>query len=170
MRLFAGLILLALLSACASKPTKNTGAIQFHSQEQAIATLAQALEDEGFITKPLNSQQLEVFYGNHAYIMEPRIRPNQLSRIIVSQVYPVKPQHINNPELFVTLSRLNNHLTCAKYLMQPGNKAAEVQSSITFIDEKLDIREVTLFMNWMQTSVQNASSLVPPGTLDMFEF
>ncbi|WFE67755.1 hypothetical protein P8S54_05820 [Thiomicrospira sp. R3] len=170
MRVFASFILLVLLTSCASQPTKNQSFIQFSAQDKALAELAQALENEGYITKPINKHQLEVFYGQHAFIMEPRIRPGHLSRIIVSQVYPIKPQYINNPELFVTLSNLNTHLTCAKYIMQPGNKAAEVQSSITFIDEQVNMREVSLFMAWMLGRVQSASSLLPSGTLDMFEF
>jgi len=170
MRVFAALFILALLTGCASQPTQPQTLVQFSEPDKSVAQLAQALEKEGYITKPLNAHQLEVFYGQHAFIMEPRIRPGQLSRIIVSQVYPIKPQHIDNPEIFVALSHLNTHLTCAKYIMQPGNRAAEVQSSITFIDEQVNMREVRLFMAWMLGRVQNASSLLPPDTLQMFEF
>jgi hypothetical protein len=170
MRVFASFILMVLLTGCASQQTKPDATLQFSSPDHAVAELAQALENEGYITKPINAHQLEVFYGQHAFIMEPRIRPDQLSRIIVSQVYAIKPQHIDNPEIFLALSHLNSNLTCAKYIMQPGNKAAEVQSSITFIDQQVNMREVSLFMAWMLGRVQNASSLLSPDTLQMFEF
>ncbi|WP_044410170.1 hypothetical protein [Thiomicrospira microaerophila] len=170
MRVFASLFILVLLTGCASQPTQPQTLLQFSEPDKSVAQLSQALENEGYITKPLNAHQLEVYYGQHAFIMEPRIRPGQLSRIIVSQVYPIKPQHIDNPEIFVALSHLNTHLTCAKYIMQPGNRAAEVQSSITFIDEQVNMREVSLFMAWMLGRVQNASSLLPADTLQMFEF
>lgn len=170
MRVFASFILLVLLSGCASQQTKPETTLQFTTAENAVAELAQALENEGYITKPLNTHQLEVFYGQHAFIMEPRIRPTQLSRIVVSQVYAIKPQYIGDPDIFLALSHLNTNLTCAKYIMQPGNQAAEVQSSITFVDQQVAMREVTLFMSWMVGRVQNASALLSPDTLHMFEF
>ena len=170
MRFILSLGLLVLLTGCQHQPTKQGESIQFSDMQTATQRLADGLEAQGFVTKPINERQIEVFYGRHAFIMEPRIRPGGLSRVIVSQIYPVKPAYYNNPEVFVTLAHLNTHLSCAKYIMQPGNKVAEVQSSITFTDERLTLREVELFMAWMQGRIRDASSLLSNETLQMFEF
>lgn len=170
MRFIVSLFALLLLSGCALTQTTSNNWIKFNDQTPAPHTLAEALEKQGYITNILNADQIEVLYDNGRYIMEPRIQLGGLSRIVVSQVYPIKPEYRNNPEIFVTLSQLNSHLNCAKYIVLPGNKAAEVQSSITFIDDRLNIREVELFMGWMQQRIRQASSLVPNDTLRMFEF
>lgn len=170
MRFIVSLFALLMLSGCALTQTGSNSWIKFNDQTPAHQVLAEALENQGYITNILNERQIEVLYGNGRYIMEPRIRPGGLSRIVVSQVYPIKAEHRNNPEIFVTLSHLNSHLNCAKYIVQPGNKAAEVQSSITFIDDRLSLREIELFMGWMQQRIRQASSLVPQDTLRMFEF
>ncbi|MBE0492772.1 MAG: hypothetical protein IBX48_00365 [Thiomicrospira sp.] len=170
MRFIVSLFALLMLSGCALTQTGSNSWITFNDQTPATKVLAQALENQGYITTVLNERQIEVLYDNGRYIMEPRIRLGGLSRVVVSQVYPIKTEHQTNPEIFVTLSHLNSHLSCAKYILQPGNKAAEVQSSITFIDDRLSMREVELFMGWMQQRIRQASSLVPQDTLRMFEF
>jgi hypothetical protein len=170
MRLLMSLVLMFTLSGCASLQGKGDTWITFKAEDNAAETLAKALEGQGFITELLNDSQVEVIYDQSRYIMEPRIQTGRLSRIVVSQVYPIKAEHQNNPEIFITLSRLNTHLNCAKYIVQPGNKAAEVQSSMTFIDERLSVREVEYFMAWMQNRIRQASTLVPDDTLRMFEF
>lgn len=170
MRLLISLVLLAALSGCASLQNNHHHWIDFKPENNAAKTLANALENQGFITEVLNDRQIQVMYEHNRYIMEPRIQAGHLSRIIVSQVYAIKPEHQNNPEIFITLSQLNSHLNCAKYIVQPGNKAAEVQSSMTFIDERISLREVEYFMAWMQNRIRQASSLVPDDTLRMFEF
>lgn len=170
MRFIVSLFALLMLSGCALTQTASNSWIKFEDQTPDPHVLADALEEQGYITHILNDRQVEVLYGNGRYIMEPRIQLGGLSRVVVSQVYPIKPEHRNNPEIFVTLSHLNSHLNCAKYVVQPGNKAAEVQSSITFIDDRLSMREVELFMGWMQQRIRQASSLVPDDTLRMFEF
>lgn len=170
MRLLLIVFVALTLTACANQPNRQDVTIQFNANQAPTETLARALENQGYVTKIRNERQIDVFYGERVFIMEPRITKGALSRIIVSKVYPIKAEHQNNPEIFVTLSKLNTHLTCAKYMMQPGNKAAEVQSSITFIDESVSVREVELFMAWMQNRVRHASSLVPKDTLRMFEF
>lgn len=170
MRFIFSLLALFILSGCAVTQTGSNNWVKFSEQATAHETLAQALEKQGYMTNVLNERQIEVFYDNHRFIMEPRIRLGGLSRIVVSQVYPIKVEHRNNPDIFITLSHLNNHLNCAKYIVQPGNKAAEVQSSITFIDDRLNMHEVELFMGWMRQRIRQASSLVPDDTLRMFDF
>lgn len=170
MRLLMSLLLMFTLSGCASLQDKKASWIEFKPQQNAAETLANALQQQGYISEVISDDQVQVMYDQSRYIMEPRIQSGQLSRIVVSQVYPIKAEHQNNPEIFITLSRLNTHLNCAKYIVQPGNKAAEVQSSMTFIDERVNIREVEQFMAWMQNRIRQASSLVPDDTLRMFEF
>lgn len=170
MRFIVSLFALLMLSGCALTQTGSNSWIKFNEQTPPPQVLANALEKQGYITNVLNERQIEVLYGNGRYIMEPRVQLGGLSRVVVSQVYPIKPEYRNNPEIFVTLSHLNSRLNCAKYIVQPGNKAAEVQSSITFIDDRLSMREVELFMGWMQKRIRQASSLVPDDTLRMFEF
>jgi hypothetical protein len=170
LRFFALMFILAGLAGCAHTPQQSSAWIEFNANQPAAQTLRLALENHGYITRQRNYDQIEVEYGQGIFIMEPRIQAGRLSRIVVSQIYPIKAEYQDNPEIFITLSTLNTKLNCAKYIVLPGNQAAEVQSSMTFIDERISLREVELFMAWMQNRIKQASTLVPEDTLRMFEF
>lgn len=158
------------LVGCAHQPLQQNEWVTFTANQAPTQTLAEAMENNGYPARLRNNEQIEVEYANRTFIMEPRIQSGRLSRIVVSQIYPIKAEYQDNPDIFITLSTLNTKLNCAKYIVLPSNTAAEVQSSITFIDERVSMREIELFMAWMQNRVRQASSLVPEDTLRMFEF
>lgn len=170
LRFFALMFIVIGLIGCAHQPPQSNDWIVFSANQPPTHSLRLALENQGYVARQRNSEQIEVEYGQGTFIMEPRIQAGRLSRIVVSQIYPIKAEYQDNPDIFITLSTLNTKLNCAKYIVLPGNTAAEVQSSMTFIDERIRLREVELFMAWMQNRVRQASSLVPEDTLRMFEF
>lgn len=174
-RSLMALSLAALLSGCAHTLSPDSSAkdqnwVQFSDSEAATITLANALEQSGYAISIINDQQIQVHYNRNSFTMEPRINPQGLSRIVVSQIYNIKPEHQDNPEIFIALSQLNTRLNCAKYLMLPGNEAAEVQSTMTFIHDRIEIEEIELFMAWMQSRIRQAGTLLPRDIIDMFEF
>ena len=168
-KLILTIMLAFSLFGCASMDKNSTVWIEFEKSIPPIITLDQNLQKAGYVSRRIGENQLQIEYGNATFTMEPKIRDGGLSRIIVSQIYKVKPESRHNPELFVTLSKLNSQLSCAKYIMLPGNNAAEIQSSVTFIDQKLQLRELEQFLAWLQTRIREASTLVPESTLNMFE-
>lgn len=124
-----GLLLLSLfLVGCQVTPTKessNSQVINFTNKTNLDATniLVETMAKKGFQVKKLSPSQFRVDYDGSHFIMEPRLVPGGLSRIVVSRLFGVKEEYRHSPELFVMIVSLNRNLNFAKFSMLPENKA-----------------------------------------------
>jgi len=172
-RLSLVLLTLVFLTGCDTLPhrlsTEDIINLQHQNNSEATETLVTTLQNNGFTTQKISSTQLLVRYNGHDFLMEPKIVEDGLSRIIVSRLFEIKEAYQHSPELFVLVIALNRHLNFAKFSMLPENRAGQVQTAITFVDETVQILEIQKFLEWMDESLNQIKQMVPPEALHMLK-
>lgn len=172
-RLSLALLTLVFLTGCDTLPhrisTDNVIDLQYQNNSEATETLVTTLQNNGFTAQEISPTQLLVRYNGHDFLMEPKIIEDGLSRIIVSRLFEIKEEYQHSPELFVLVIALNRHLNFAKFSMLPENKAGQVQTAITFVDEKVQLLEIQKFLEWMDDSLNQIKQMVPPEALHMIK-
>ncbi|WP_024851887.1 hypothetical protein [Hydrogenovibrio kuenenii] len=162
-----------VLFGCSSTPTESSGGktIVLHNKTNLQATniLVTELRDEGYEVKQVNPTQFIVFYDNHTFIMEPKMIQGGLSRIVVSRVVGIKPKFRHSHELVAMTTVLNKKLNFAKFSLIDQNKAGQVQTSITFINETVNTEEIKQFMLWLDDSLAKVREMIAPEVLHMIE-
>ncbi|MGC9385996.1 MAG: YbjN domain-containing protein [Hydrogenovibrio sp.] len=173
--MLVSLPLLFALSGCENLSTKPVDAthieinLQNQTNAEATLSLAKQLENNGFTVKPVSDDQLVLRYNQHNYILEPKLHPKGLSRIVVSRLFEIKPEYQSSPNLFVLVTALNRDLNFAKFSILPENHAGHVQTAITFVDEKVSLDEIKQFIAWFDDSLAEVKQMVPPEALDMIQ-
>ncbi|MDG4812604.1 hypothetical protein P8629_06240 [Hydrogenovibrio sp. 3SP14C1] len=172
-RLSLALLTLVFLTGCDTLPhrisTDNTIDLQYQNNSEATETLVTTLQNNGFTAKAISPTQLLVRYNDHDFLMEPKVIEDGLSRIIVSRLFEIKEEYQHSPELFVLVIALNRHLNFAKFSMLPENRAGQVQTAITFVDEKVQLLEIQKFLEWMDDSLNQIKQMVPPEAVQMIK-
>lgn len=168
-----GFSLIVSLTGCSttpSAPAKGDWVVMHNqSNQQATETLVSALRKEGYEVKQVSPAQFIVFFDHQTFIMEPKINQGSLSRIVVSRVVGIKPKFRHSVELQDMTTTLNQNLNFAKFSLMDDNKAGQVQASITFIDERIDIEEIKQFMLWLDDSLGKVREMISPEILNMIE-
>uniref|UniRef100_Q31ED3 Lipoprotein n=1 Tax=Hydrogenovibrio crunogenus (strain DSM 25203 / XCL-2) TaxID=317025 RepID=Q31ED3_HYDCU len=172
-RLSLALLMLLFLTGCTTVPHRfsNEEVIDLQNKNNIEATtaLVKTLKEKGFTTQKISPTQFLIRYNEHDFLMEPKIVEDGLSRIIVSRLFKIKEEYQESPELFVLIIALNRHLNFAKFSMLPENRAGQVQTAITFVDETIQILEIQQFLIWMDDSLNKIKNMVPPEALHMLE-
>ncbi|MDX1795720.1 MAG: hypothetical protein R3219_03255 [Hydrogenovibrio sp.] len=171
--LLAGLV---LLSGCSQFPKKSANPateslvnLSGKNNEEATDILVGRLLEADYEAKKVAPGQFIVYFDQHTFIMEPKLVEKGLSRIVVSRVVGIKPVYRQAPELVAVTVALNRHLNFAKFSLLPNNAAGQVQASITFIHNRVDLEEIRQFMLWMDASLNQVRHIVPPEILHMLE-
>lgn len=149
--------------------TDDTINLQNQNNSEATDTLVTILQGNGLTAQKISSTQFLVRYHNHDFLMEPKIVEDGLSRIIVTRLFEIKEEYQHSPELFILVIALNRHLNFAKFSMLPENRAGQVQTAITFVDETIQILEIQKFLEWMDDSLDQIKQMVPPEALHMLK-
>lgn len=162
-----------MLAGCSAFPTQkrfNTVIdLKDRSNAEATIMLIHAMQKEGFSVMQTDIDQFVVRFAHHEYVMEPRMNPNGLSRIVVSRLFLIKREYRQSDVLDTMIMTLNQNLNFAKFAMLPDQKTGQIQSAVTFIDEQVSLDEVVEFMIWMEESLREIKKMVPAEALDMLQ-
>ncbi|SDJ90677.1 hypothetical protein SAMN04488540_11556 [Ferrimonas sediminum] len=139
---------LVVLTGCASTGKDPvTVDMSGMTNEQATEQLIEALKSESYQVKRASADRVLVDYDGSHFLLQPKLMPNGLDRVVITKYYALHPDLAQTPELLLIIGKLNQQLDFAKFVVRDEGKAIEVRGAATFVD-RISVLELTRFMDW----------------------
>ncbi len=148
MKHWMAMVILMLMTGCAATgQSQDRIDLSGKTNEQATETLLEALQAEAYQVKRAAADRLLVEYDGSHFMLQPRMLPDSLDRVVITKYYLLHPDLAQTPELLLVIGKLNQQLDFAKFIVRQEGRAIEVRGSATFVDE-ISLLELTRFMAW----------------------
>ncbi len=163
--LFAVLMFSAfLLGGCTSLGNQgNLIEMAGMTNEQATEALVTALSDQKYQVKRVSGQALMVEYDNSHFMMQPKLTPDGLDRVVIAKYYVLHPDLAQTPELLLLVGQLNQGMDFAKFVLIDEGRGVEVRGAATFVDT-ISLEELTRFMDWTDAGIRALREAFPQAT------
>ncbi len=137
----------AVLSSCSRAPI----ALDTADNRAATRQLAEALRHRRMEILSVEPEALVLRYENENYVLEPRMLPRGVDRLIVKKVYRLRvPDAAGLNNLVALLADINRHYNMAQFLLDPGTNLV-IQSQVTFLD-RLPAEELEAFLEFSKVT------------------
>ena len=103
---------------------------------------------------------VRVYYNHEAFLLDLRVSPGELSRIIVAKVFDLAPEYRHTLELSAYLLRLHTTFDFANFALSEKADRLIVQGSITFVDH-LEAQEVRKFLDFFHHGTVRMFDVLP---------